>query len=579
MPQQNTDAAAQTLQQLLTARQPLAQGSISSGTQIPQPQPIGTPMQQAPGGGAAQGHFADKGEHKRASMNSLAQATQNLVAQVHNAYQARENKQLGQKFSTLVGSQKGMQAADEQIKNAQSVLQQDPGNAQAQEMLQNAQQMKQHNVTVLNQLLDPTTPEGKKNIKLFNKGFGFDDKNADTPERAAAIQSMQKQTQQSTPSTVPGMSMPGAMGTTQQTPATQGPTVTLAGSGLNAGAAGLLSQMPQGIGMSPATQVSAQMVQAGVTPKAATQGQIMANQNTAAKTVTTQEKNTADEKIKQERLGLDDKGTPIPLDKLPVATQAKVANERAGDDLKSAQANLAQARQKAMEDPKSPQNQIALMKASGYSKIAEAMQLRAQVMMLNYQASTYGKGAQGETLPGTINIGGQTMAPRLAAAATRAIQTQAQFIDADGSIDNLMAAAKDMSSSGQALNDPRLVKLMTDPRFGDESSPWFSNQMGGEIGSTLTSQQRDYLIAQKQARENIMAIRKVLGTGVSVASMNAITTTLPGAQTPDFDYAQKQIMAVKGQLGRLKQGVPNLNMPKPPVAPGQMDFSQFPTVP
>jgi hypothetical protein len=544
----------------------------------------------APGGGAAQGHFADKGEHKRASMQSLAASTQNLVAQVHNAYEARENKQLGQKFSTLIGSQKGMQAADEQIKNAQTVLQSDPDNAQAKQMLSDAQLMKQHNVTVLNQLLDPTTPEGKKNIKLFNKGFGFDDKNADTPERAAAIQAMRSQTQNTTTPSSPATQLPGgAMGQPGPTmPATQGQPVAQASSGLNEGAAGLLSRFPQGIGMSPQTQVSAQMVQAGVTPKAATQGQIMANQNTAAKTVTTQEEKAAQQKIQRDRLGLDDHDQPIPLDQLPVAAQAKVASERAGDTLKKAQADYDSARQQALQNPKSPQNQVALMNASARMAMAQSMGLRAQIMQLNYQMNALGTGADGKPLPGTMNVGGTTIGARQAAVVSRVLSTQAQFTDVSGAVDNLAARATALSESGGALNDPRLVKLMGDARFKDGDSPWFSNQMAGEVGSTLTSQQRDYLIAQRQVVENVTALRGMLKSGVAQAQIDAMTKTLPGANTPDIDYAMRQIQAVKGQLGRLKTGVPDLNMPAPQMTPapnassgtaGGFNFSQYPTVP
>jgi hypothetical protein len=473
-------------------------------------------------------------------------SVQGLAATAQNLYEKHETKMLGQKFQVLVGAQKGVQAAQEMTQNAQKVLAQDPNNADAKAMLEQAQQMQQHNTTILNQMLDPTTPEGKKNIKLFSKGFGFDDKNADTPERAAAIAAMQKQ-------------QPG----------------------LNQGAAGLMSQMPQGIGMSPQTQVNAEMVKAGVTPKAATGGQVL---SADTKLATTQATIDAKKTAQEERLGLNPDGSPKPLNELPLKVQAQVNEERTKDQLQTAQTQLAKAKAAALADPNSVQNQIALKRAQGYAGIAQAMMLRAHVGLLNYKMNAYGEGEGGDKLPGSIEINGQTIGKGMAGAAVKAIQTQAQFIDATGAVDNLDAAVQEMKAAGQPLNDPKLVKLINDPRMKAGDNEWLHNQLNSEIGSTLTSQQRDYLIAQRQARENIMAIRKVIGTGVSVKAMDAITSTLPGAQTPDYDYASKQIQAVKGQLQRLQQGVPQVNVPSrpnqpgaPPAAPsGGFDFSKFP---
>lgn len=528
----NSTTPLQSLASILS-RQPQATtpGSISAGPQIMQPTQIGQGGNRpVPPIGPAQGEFQTKGAHSRASMAALSNSVQGVVAKAQNAHDQTQNKILGQKFQSLVGSQKGIQAAQEMQQNAQKVLAQDPNNADAKAMMTQAQDMLQHNTTILNQMLDPTTPEGKKNIKLFSKGFGFDDKNADTPERAAAIEAMKKQ-------------QPG----------------------LSSGAAGLMSQMPQGIGMSPQTQVNAEMVKAGVTPKAATGGQVLASETKLATTGATIDAKKA---AQEERLGLDDKGQPKPLDQLPLKVQAQVNEERTKDQLASAQAQLAKAKAEAMSNPNSLQNQIALKKAQGYAGIAQAMMLRAHVGLLNYKMNAYGEGENNDKLPGSIEINGQTMGKAMAGAAVKAIQTQAQFIDASGAVDNLDAAAQEMQAAGQRLNDPKLVKLLNDPRMKAGDNEWFHNQMNSEIGSSLTSQQRDYLIASRQARENIMAIRKVIGTGVSVKAMDAITSTLPGAQTPDYDYAKRQIQAVKGQLQRLQQGVPQVNIPNRPNQPG-----------
>jgi len=208
------------------------------------------------------------------------------------------------------------------------------------------------------------------------------------------------------------------------------------------------------------------------------------------------------------------------------------------------------------------------MRASAMSKFANASALRAQVGLLRYKMDALGTDGSGNALPGTTSIDGTTIGKSLANAAIKSIQTQAQFTDADGAIDNLAAAAHELSDSGQKFNDPRMVKLLNDPRMKAGDNEWFQNQMSSGLAASLTSQQRDYLIASRQARENIMAIRKVIGTGVSVKALDAITATLPGASTPDLDYAIKQITAVKGQLGRLQSGVPQVNIPGRTNQPG-----------
>jgi hypothetical protein len=502
-------------------------GTTSIGTQIPMPQPR-TLMEGSPNSGVAQGSFATKGAHQRASLQNLTGSVQNLVSTAVNIHQQQQNKQLGQKFSTLTGSVKGVQAADEMMKNAQAMLQQDPNSQQGQQMLQQAQQMKQHNTTILNQLLDPNTPEGKKNIKLFNKGFGFDDKNADTPERAAAIAAMQQQNKD-----------------------------------LNQGAAGMLSQMPTGIGMSPQTQVQGEMVKAGVTPKAATQGQILHEQGSAAKTLTTDEQKQQALRLNQTRLGMDENNKPLPLESLPVAQQAKIAGERASEQVKYAQAQLAQARQSALADPNSPQNQLALMRARAMSSFAGSAAIRAQVMQLNYLMNARGVGADGQPLPGSQSIGGSPVGTRLAGQAIKTLQAQAAFTDVDGALDNLDAAAKTLASTGQRINDPRLVKLMTDPHFKSGDMDSFQNWISSGVASSLSPEQRDYLIAQRQAKENITAIRRYTGGGVAQKQVDAMYGTLPGATTPDYDTVSRQIKAVKGQIGRLHTAIPSMNVEEP----------------
>lgn len=512
------------LRQIYMQRQPMpmAQGTISTGPAMPQPQTALHPMPVPQGGGVPQGEFQTKGAHQRASMQSLATTLQATVAKANNALQQHEQKVLTQKTDAYTHAVQGIAEAEEMLKS-------DPTSMEA-------LQMKQRNTDFLNAFLDPTTPEGRKNIKLLEKAYAVQNEEK-TPEQIAAQSSAKKVRQQA--------------------------DLTAMAERLKSGSA-----FPETAGISPLSQIHGEMVKQGIMPKAATGTAILNNQTQSAKALTADEQKQQDFAIKRERLGLDEKGNPLPLDKLPLTQRAKVESERTMDDYRKAQSEYARAHAAAVADPRSLQNQLALIRAGAMQKFAAASMLRSQVQLLNYRMNSTATGEDGNPIPGATVINGQIVGPRFAAAATKAIQTQAQFIDADGAIDNLSAAAKNLNDSGQKFNDPRLVKLLNDPHFKNDDTPWFENQMSSGIGSTLTSQQRDYLIAQKQARENIMAIRRVIGTGVSVKAMDAITSTLPGVTTPDYDYAQRQIQAVKGQLLRLQQGVPKINIPQRTNQPG-----------
>jgi len=224
-------------------QQPVGQGNTSVGPAIPS-MPQMRPMRQVPQGGAAQGEFQTKGAHQRASMASLTNSITGAVSSAENAYNSRKNRELGQVFTQFGNAQKGIQQAEEMQQNAQQILQQDPNNAQAKQMLQQAQGMLQQNQTIRNDILS-----NDKHRKSLAKGFGIDDKNADTPERQAAIQAMQKLNPSMSPQT-----------------------------------ASFMSQIPQTSQISPMTQLQGEMVKMGVQPKAATGSAILGAETKAATT-------------------------------------------------------------------------------------------------------------------------------------------------------------------------------------------------------------------------------------------------------------------------------------------------------
>src|SRR5215469_7100219 len=133
---------------------PMGTGTTSIGPAIPTPQTRLHPM-PVPQSGVAQGDFETKGAHQRASMQSLSQSLQATVAQANNMLQQHEQRVLTQKTDAYTHAVQGIQQADE-------ILKSDPTNAEA-------MQMKARNQQFLQGFLDPTTPEGKKNIKLLEK--------------------------------------------------------------------------------------------------------------------------------------------------------------------------------------------------------------------------------------------------------------------------------------------------------------------------------------------------------------------------------------------------------------------------
>lgn len=221
--------------------------------QARQPQPF-TPQQQHPAQAYGPGQG---GARQRASMQNFATSISNAagkLAEVHKQRVARDQQATFDRFS---GAYKGLSDAQGQQQQAQQEMQQaktevmaaqqsaDPDQIksataklqQASQRYQQAQTALKQNQTILNDLANDS-----KKAKLIAKGYGIDDKNADTPERKQAIESLKKQM------------------------------------GVGDKAAGMISQMPSTMQLSPEAERQRMMQQSGVTGKPATEGQRLAAQ-------------------------------------------------------------------------------------------------------------------------------------------------------------------------------------------------------------------------------------------------------------------------------------------------------------
>jgi hypothetical protein len=182
-----------------------------------------------------------------------------LVIGLVNKIQQRKKREDAQVFDRFTSSVAGLQDGQAQLKQAQqdasaaaAKLRENPKDPDALKAYQDAasriqqtQSSMQINKTNLDDMFNG--PKGEKHAKMLAKGFGIDDKNADTPERQLAIASVKKQL------------------------------------GVGDKAASILSRVPQT--MQPTTQAKEQQMaqQTGVVGKPATQGQLLTHADNAAK--------------------------------------------------------------------------------------------------------------------------------------------------------------------------------------------------------------------------------------------------------------------------------------------------------
>lgn len=209
----------------LTSMQP----NLQPTAPIQRPQQPMQPQQKVTGAAPGTGPMI-----REQRLQNLTNSVSNLANQIGQQVQAKKNREYTQVVGQFVSLTKGINDAKSQLQQGQQLVQQaqqeqDPQRKaqmqqQGQQMVQTAQQALQQNMANYNDIVnDP------KKHKVITKAFGIDDKNANTPERQAAIKAIQQQNQ--------GMSQQGA---------------------------NVMSRMPQTQQLSPQAQAQSQAVQAGV---------------------------------------------------------------------------------------------------------------------------------------------------------------------------------------------------------------------------------------------------------------------------------------------------------------------------
>jgi hypothetical protein len=226
------------------------------------------------------------------------------------------------------------------------------------------------------------------------------------------------------------------------------------------------------------------------------------------------------------------------------------------DDLREKQAAAAQANadlKNAQGNPNSQQYKLAQMRAWTANQNAQAAQIRARAYMLNATTDAFGTDEFGNPEQGATELGGKTVGSRFQTTVQKQQGQVAQFNDVLGATDNIEKVAQDLVSKGRKLNDPRVAAAIADPK--STAGQWAQGEFAN---SGLTPEERNYVIAVKGYKENLQALRKSAGGGVSDAQVNRLMEMAPGAQTPDIDYLKRQTGQIRLMAGRLSKGIPNV---------------------
>lgn len=292
-----------------------------------------------------------QGYGKRAALHDFASSVQNVIGQVSQKIQQRKAMEQQHVFDRFTQSVQGIRQSQQQLQEAQAALKENPQDPQALQRMQQAQQALKQNQSILDSMFNG--PHGEKNAKILSKGFGIDDKNADTPERQQAMQAIRKSY------------------------------------GVGQGAAGIISQLPMTQQQNPNAM------------KPPTGGQML-------NAMEQQQKRQQEQAIKQLQLGAqqgisDDKlkmigtlhGIEVSRDTNGQMTthvmskdeRAKVPYLKAQDDFEDAKTEAMRAMTDAKNNPNSPEMRVKMMDAQSRAIDAQARMLTAKAAQMRAMAS------------------------------------------------------------------------------------------------------------------------------------------------------------------------------------------------
>jgi hypothetical protein len=232
------------------------------------------------------------------------------------------------------------------------------------------------------------------------------------------------------------------------------------------------------------------------------------------------------------------------------AAQDKETHQKSLEDyrnsimqLRKSEEALHEAQFKVSQDPNNPKYKLDAEKARTTAMRDEAYWIRAQASVFG---EVNGKPAAGAMTTGT----GQTIGSMFSPGYRTSQQAMAQLNDAGGSVKQVSDSLGKLYGSGASLNDPNVAEALA-------HHEWTTAQLAqGIVGKTLSPEQRDAVTAIVSARENIQGMRKAAGGGLSNEQVNRLEAQLPGPNTPNPEYAKRQLDLLNQTLQRLSEGVP-----------------------
>lgn len=139
-------------------------------------------------------------------------------------------------------------------------------------------------------------------------------------------------------------------------------------------------------------------------------------------------------------------------------------------------------------------------------------------------------------------------------------QKQALIKDMGGALENVRQSGSRIDWS--AANKPSLIAALGDSTTGP------GEFMRSEVARRLTPEERQYVVDVKVAQEALQSLRPILGAGQGSDLQRKLgLATNPGAQTPDYDYLNRQVDGLQGMLKRVSPGTTSLAKPGGPGAP------------
>ena len=149
-----------------------------------------------------------------------------------------------------------------------------------------------------------------------------------------------------------------------------------------------------------------------------------------------------------------------------------------------------------------------------------------------------------------------------ATAGTQALTKEAGFAELNRIVDLTHDSLTGLKTPFSAEQRAKMALALRSPNPASAWDAFFHSS----VGEALTPDQADYATALASLNENAMALRSIQGMGQGSDQLRgAIHAMLPGAGTPNPQYAERQLNIIKAMMQTLKGGVAKTGIKQPEV--------------